>query len=316
MKIMSILLISACIINNVHAESNIFSQPPELGRQDWFLTLLKTLADSGSLNDADRVGVLLGVKFDKTVTNTSPSHAEAFAKSFERVDYTPSTPTWFQAGPIGYAYPGTLGWKPPSDGKSIYFKYYHLERRGLPTENPFLIEFDSVKDDAESTIIFYGINTLTCITLEDITHRFPNIRHMEKTDFSSERYMYYPVIGEENGVVLSFAAMGNKCLSEAYVSEFSQLGKRHARARYKFNKCLQSAAKEFCEDHDQFIPGQHRQTEQENVLRSQMNDYIRKKCVNFNSFYENEPISNEEPPPPVHFGVTPQSHASPCHWYD
>ncbi len=313
---MSILVIGACIVNTVHAESSIFSYPPDIGRQDWFLTLLKTLADAGGLNDADRVGVHLGTKFDKTVTDTSPSHAEAFAKSFERVDYTPSTPTWFQAGPIGYAYPGGLGWNLPSDGKSIYFKYYYLERHGLPTESIGHMQFDSVKDDTESTIIFYGINALMCITLQDITHHFPNIRHMERTDASSERYMYYPDIGEETGVVLSFAAIESQCLAQASISEFSQFGKRHARAQYKFKKCLQTAAKEFCEDHDQFIPGQHRWTDQENALFSQLNNYLRKKCVNFEHFYENEPHSNEEPPSPLSFGITPQSHTSPCHYYD
>jgi hypothetical protein len=298
--VVSIMAAGLSIVNTSRADSDNAAMPPDVGRQEWFLNLLKTLADTGGLNDADKVGRILGVSFEKTVTNTSPSHLEAFAKSFERIDYVPSTPTWFRAGPVGYAYPGALGWNLPSDGKSINFKYYHLERYGLPTESVGSIEFDSAKEDTESTLIFYGISAFTCITLKDITSRFPDIFHMEKTDASSERYNYYPPVGEEAGSVLSFGA--TECLSDVSISEFSAFGKRHARAQYKFNRCLQGAAKEFCQDHGP----------EENALSLTMQNYLRQKCVNFDHFYGDEPHSNEEPPPRIHF----ESQTSPCRHYD
>jgi hypothetical protein len=298
----SILACGLFVTNTAHSDSNNSPMPPDVGRQAWFLNLLKTLAGTHGLNDADKVGNILGVSFEKTVTNTSPSHAEAFAKSFERIDYTPNKPTWFQAGPIGYAYPGALGGNPPSDGKSIYFKYYYLERHGLPTESLGTMEFDSAKDDTESTIMFYGVSAFTCITLRDITSRFPSIHHMRRTDASSEAFIYYPPIDEEAGSVLSFAATEGQCLSEVHISEFSAFGKRHARAQYKFDTCLREAAKDFSQKQECWTP-------------QEIEWHLRQECVNLNHFYENEPHSNEEPPPRLNVEI-PQSHTQPCHYHD
>ena len=292
----SIMAFGLFVAKTAHSDSNNFSMPPDVGRQVWFLDLLKALADTHGLNDADKVGNMLGVSFEKTLTNTSPSYAEAFAKSFERIDYIPSKPTWFQ---------GTLAWNPPSDGQSIYFKYYYSERHGLPTEDLSPIEFDSAKDDTKSTMIFYGVSAFTCITLRDITSYFPNIHHMRKTDVGSEAYMYYPPPGEEAGSVLSFAAPEGQCLSEVHISEFSAFGKRHARARYKFNACLRDAANEF---RSQISKKQDCWTDAE------VEWHLRQKCLNFNHFYEDEPHSNEEPPPPLNFEM-PRSSTSPCHYH-
>ncbi len=299
--IASIMACGLLVTNIAHSAPSSFAVPPDIGRQTWFLDLLKTLADTHGLNNADKVGNILGVSFEKAVTNTSPSHDEAFAKSFERIDYTPNKPTWFQAGPIGYAYPRV------SDGNSIYFKYYYLERHGLPTESLGSIEFDSAKDDTQSTIIFYGVSAFTCITLRDITSYFPNIHHKGKTDASPEAYMYYPAVGEEAGSVLSFAAIEGECLPEVEISEFSSFGKRYARAQYKFDRCLQDAAEEFRQDHGQFL-------KQDCWTPQEIEWHLRQKCVNFNHFYQDEPHSNEEPPPRLNF-ETPQSQASPCHYH-
>jgi hypothetical protein len=283
-----------------------FAAPPDIGRQAWFLDLLQTLADIHGLNNADKVGSILGVTFAKTVTTTSPSHAEAFAKSFERTDYTLNKSTWFRAGPIGDADLAGLGGNPPTDGKYIYFKYYYLERHGLPTESLGPLAFDDAKDDAESTIIFYGVSALACVTLRDITSHFPEIHHMKRTDASPEAFMYYPPIGEEAGSILSFAAPEGQCLSQVSISEFSGFGKRHARAQYKFERCLQNAAHEFVQNHG---PA----SKQDCWTPQEIEWHLRQTCVNFDHFYQEEPHSNEDPPPRLNFR-TPESQASPCHY--
>ena len=51
---------------------------------------------------------------------------------------------------------------------------------------------DIPKNDSQTTIIFYGIDKLSCITLHDIQSFFPGIYHMGATDAGSERYLDYP----------------------------------------------------------------------------------------------------------------------------
>ena len=75
-----------------HAEQKAFASPPDEGKQAWFLGMLKALADVDALNDPAKVGAILGVKFSKTVVTSGPSHMEAFAKAFERDEYTPIDP--------------------------------------------------------------------------------------------------------------------------------------------------------------------------------------------------------------------------------
>ena len=279
-----------------YAENKTVAAPPDQGKQTWFLNLLKTLADTDALDDPDQVGAILGVRFNQTVVTTGPSHVEAFAKSFERDEYTPTDETWFTAGPPGYASTGNFkpsgrngfvaGIDPTATGKNVNLKYFESKRFELPDDN-VILRADIPKNDTHTTVIFYGIDKLTCITLQDIKSFFPGIHHMEGTDASSERYQYYPPVREESGNVLSFEAPEAKCVTEATVSEVSGFGKRIKRATLKFAKCLQQAGTAFCRKHPNATPPDFQ-------INVQLKSHLRESCGNLDAFYEKEPPNGKE----------------------
>jgi hypothetical protein len=305
-----IILVLGVVFSHIaHAEDGTFANPPEKGRQVWFLTMLKTLADSDGLDDPVKVGAILGAKFDKNVVTTSPSHMESFANSFERDEYTPETTTWFLAGPGGYASTGNfrpngqdgfaLGVDPVAKGGKVNFKYFQSKRFGLPevSDSNFILS-DGVKNDSQVSIIFYGIDKLTCVTLQDVRRQFPGITHMAATDVGAERYLYYPRAREEAGAVLSFVVPEGSCVSDASVDDFSAFGMRHARAQYKFIDCAQKSAREFCS-------GRPHASARDLPLQARFNAYIRSRCVSLNAFYDKEPRTNREPPGKIDYSSVP-----------
>ena len=112
LSLAGLMLAAMCafLAQAAQGDSKTFASPPGQGLQAWFLDMLKTLADTDDLTDPAKVSAILGVKFDKNVVTTKPSHMESFAKSFERDEYTPAGTTWFTAGELGYA--STGNWKP------------------------------------------------------------------------------------------------------------------------------------------------------------------------------------------------------------
>ena len=293
------LVLAACcsfFLQAAHAESKAFASPPDQGRQTWFLGMLKTLADVDALNDPTKVGAILGVKFSKTVVTSGPSHMEAFAKAFERDEYTPIDPTWFTAGPPGYASTGNFkakgrngfvaGIDPTATGTKVTLKYFESKRFGL-LDTP-TVRADIPKNDTQTTVIFYGIDKLTCISLQDIQSFFPEIQHVNATDASSERYLYSPPAREESGNVLSFEAPGEQCLTEATVHEFSGFGKRIRRAVIKLAQCLQDAGTAFCRSHPDATP-------RDFSIAGQLKSHLRESCESLDAFYEKEPQNGQEP---------------------
>jgi hypothetical protein len=305
--ILMALVLFGIVPHRAQARDASFASPPLVGRQAWFLDMLKALADADGLADPDKVGAILGVKFDKTVVTTSPSHDEQFAKSFERDEYVPTTATWFTAGPPGFASTGNFrpdgrdgfvaGVDPVARGDAVNFKYFQSRRFGLPEEST-LIAFDGLRDDSQASVLFYGIDKFTCLGVKDIQARFPGIHHMEATDASAEGYLYYPPVREDSGTVLSFTAPRGRCVTDASVIDFSAFGKRQARARYKLLHCAHDAATSFCSQHPDASP-------RDAALRAQFNTHVRQACGNLNAFYDKEPRTNLPPPGPVDYGSVP-----------
>lgn len=301
LSLAGLMLAAMCafLAQAAQGDSKTFASPPGQGLQAWFLDMLKTLADTDDLTDPAKVSAILGVKFDKNVVTTKPSHMESFAKSFERDEYTPAGTTWFTAGEPGYA--STGNWKPNggngfvagvdprASGKQVNFKYFKSKRFGLDGDMTILRP-DIPKNDSQTTIIFYGIDKLSCITLHDIQSFFPGIYHMGATDAGSERYLYYPPPGEESGNVLSFeAAPEGKCVTEATVHEFSGFGKRIKRATLKFAKCMQDAGTEFCKKYPDANPRTFR-------AHGELKAYLHESCGGtLDAYYQKEPSNGEAP---------------------
>jgi hypothetical protein len=154
---------------------------------------------------------------------------------------------------------------------------------------------DIPKNDSQTTIIFYGINKLSCITLHDIQSFFPGIHHMEATDASSERYLYYPPPREESGNVLSFEAPEGQCVTEDTVQEFSGGGKRIKRAILKFAKCMQDAGTKFCKKYPDANPKTFK-------AYSELKTHLRERCGStLDSYYQKEPPSGEAPPEGINY---------------
>ena len=287
------LLVLLLLAGGAHAQARAFAAPPDTGRATWFLDMLKALSDVDGLSDPDKVGAILGVRFSKTVLKTSPSHMEAFAKSFERDEYVPVTKTWFVAGPPGYARTGNFrpngqsgysaGADPVARGDAVNFKYFQSRRYGLP-EQDSLIMFDRVKDDSETSVIFYGIDKLACITVQDVQARFPGIRHMVATDASAERYVYHARLHEDAGTVITFTAPQGRCMTDASAEEFSSFGKRHGRAQVKFNACLKEAATAYCAQYPKA------------TLLGNLTEIARQRCDGLQSLFDKEPRTNVMPP--------------------
>lgn len=299
MSLAGLVLAALCsfLLQAAHAETKVFATPPAQGKKTWFLGMLKTLAETDALDDPGTVGGILGVKFSKTVVTSGPSHMEAFAKSFERDEYTPIDRTWFTGGPPGYASTGNFkpngrngfaaGIDPTAMGAKVNLKYFESKRFGLSDED-FTLRADAPKNDTHTTVIFYGVDKLTCITRQDIESFFPEIHHMSATDASSERYLYYPPAREESGNVLSFEAPGEKCLTEATVNKFSGFGKRIKRAVLKFAKCLQDAGTEFCRAHPDA-------TTRDLRIHDELKSHLRENCGSLDAFYEKESQDSQEP---------------------
>ena len=91
LSLAGLMLAAMCafLAQAAQGDSKTFASPPGQGLQAWFLDMLKTLADTDDLTDPAKVSAILGVKFDKNVVTTKPSHMEFFAKSFERDEYSP-----------------------------------------------------------------------------------------------------------------------------------------------------------------------------------------------------------------------------------
>ena len=87
------------------------------------------------------------------------------------------------------------------------------------------------------------------------------------------------------------------------IEDFSSFGRRHARAEYKFTHCAQDAARTFCAQH---ADGSARDFK----LHDQVDAAIRDKCVSLNSFYDNEPRTNQDPPGKINYANLPTS----CPW--
>lgn len=282
-------------------------RPPAVGRQAWFLDLLRTLADSEGPDDPDKVGAILGVRFDKRVVTTSPSHEERFAKSFERDEYIPASATWFAAGPTGHASVGNWrpdggngvvsGVDPVARGDLVNFKYFKSQRFGLLEKNA-LFSFEVVDNDSQTSILFYGIDKLTCLTMKDVQSRFPGLTHMEGTDASAERYLYYAKPREDAGAVLTFPAPRGQCVTEAAIEDFSAFGKRALRARFKFIACQQAVAKAYCA-HD---PARSLQEFRGYAL---FNATLRQRCEGLNAYVQREPRNNADPPGKLNDAIEP-----------
>lgn len=291
-----LVAMACCVFLRVdHAAAAVsLEKVPAQGRQAWLLDLLKSLADADALDDPAQVGALLGVKFDKSVVTTSPSHMESFARRFERDEYTPVTPTWFVAGPPGYATTGNwrpdghsgfmAGVDPVAKGGAVNFKYFESKRFGLPEDPGRPLAFDFVRDDTQVSILFYGLDRLTCITLGDLHKHFPGLVHMEGTDASAERYLYHAVSREDAGAVLSFTApRQGECFTDASVLDFSAFGNRHLRAQAKLFRCIHQAATAFCAPHPSA------------ALSAAFNTYARKQCGSLNTIFDAEPRTNQAP---------------------
>ena len=287
------ILVCAC------SEGEPVARPPVVGREAWFLDQLKSLADADDLSDPIKVGAILKISFAKSVQTTSPSHMEAFAKTFERDEYTPTARTWFVAGPPGYASTGNFkpdghsngfsaGRDPVARGNSVNFKYFESKRFGLAGQSNMAF-FDSTTDDNQTSVIFYGIEKLTCMTFADVRAVFPGLFHMGATDASAERYIYYAPRREDAGTVLSFAAPDGRCITEASVEQFSQFGNRYARARYNYVGCLEETAKSFCSQHGDGSP-------QSAASYDGLNAAMRSRCGTFEPYFESEPRTNLKAP--------------------
>jgi hypothetical protein len=225
-----ISLLGAC------SQNEAIFKPPAVGRQAWFLDQLKSLADSNDLSDPVAVGTILKITFVKRVIATSPSHMESFGKTFERDEYMPTARTWFVPGPPGYA--STLrfmparhregfasGMDPVEVGDTATVKYFESKRYGL-SEKDSLGNSGEIFNDSQTSLFFYGIDSLTCITLTDVRANFPGLVHMDATDIGSERYVYYRTPNAEPSTVLTFSPPEGQCITEAHIDQFKKLSRR------------------------------------------------------------------------------------------
>ena len=79
LSLAGLMLAAMCafLAQAAQGDSKTFASPPGQGLQAWFLDMLKTLADTDDLTDPAKVSAILGVKFDKNVVTTKPSHMES-----------------------------------------------------------------------------------------------------------------------------------------------------------------------------------------------------------------------------------------------
>ncbi len=266
-----------------HAQAKTFATPPDSGRAAWFLDMLKALSDVDGLSDPDKVGAILGVRFRKAVTTTSPSFDERFGKSFKRDEYVPVDKTWFIAGPPGYASTGDLGWNhPAARGDAVNFKYFQSTRHAMADRNRDIQGL--VRDDSHTLLMFYGLDKLACITVQDVQVRFPGIDHMLRTDASAESYVYHPPMNQDGEIVVSFAAPRGRCMTDASAEEFSWAGKHQGRAMARFSACVEQVAASWCADYPR------------DELAANFNEVARKRCGALVTFDDKDPRTNVMPP--------------------
>ena len=278
-----VLLALVAFAVGVHAQARTFAKPPDTGRAAWFLDMLKALSDVDGLSDADQVGAILGVRFSKRVTTTSPMFEERDAKSFERDEYVPVARTWFVAGAPGYASTGNLGWNhPAARGNAVNFKYFQSTRHGTEDQR-YRVE-QLAQDDSHTGVFFYGLDKLACITVQDVQARFPTIDHMERSDARAELYVFHAPMNQDGEIVVSFAAPRGGCIADAAAEEWSWSGKHRGPAMARFNACVEQAAAGWCAEYPKA------------ELAAHFNEVARKLCGALVTSDDKDPRTNVMPP--------------------
>ena len=276
------LLLLLCLVvfaAGAHAQARTFATPPDTGRGAWFLDMLEALSDVDGLSDPDKVGAILGVRFNKTVATKSPQYSESFAKKFERDEYVPTAKTWFVASPSAHA---------------LMLKYSQLKLQGVKPQDRY-IGSTRFKDEVSTYVVFHGIDKLVCVTVSEVEKRFAGLYHMEASDAAAESYLYRAPIREDAGSDITFMAPRGRCMTDVTVEESSSYGKHHRRAKAKFNACVLVVEKWWCNEYPRA------------ELAAHFSEVVHQRCAGLDELYDKEPSNDVMPPPDDLYSQLPVS---------
>lgn len=253
-----------------------------------FLVRLKSVADSGALNDVDKTMKLLGMGYGEKTTEMTPSPPDCsidwHPKSTLKTDVQRTGSDWYQPtqfGVLNLAVPGTFV-NPPEIVKGEPIMNYAVTHTVRCTDKFRL------QDSTEAKLDLYRLPPYACVTVPDIARVFPGARSQYATD-GYLPYSYEGHLDEDTGTSVTFSfRMGESCALGISIEQSQESGMRFRRAVYKFQLCWAETRVDYCAGLSQSERGQPRSGE--------MSQYIQDRCPTMNALYLKEPLTGELPP--------------------
>jgi hypothetical protein len=266
-----------------------------------FIRRLRSVADSGSLNDVAKTMNLLDMTYHANTVQMAASPPDCSIDWHPRSQLTTNVqqvgsdwyvPTQFGVQnlsvPAVFINPATTITGNPAVRYSV--------TRTIRCTDSFRLQ-----DNTEATLDLDPLPPFLCLTKPDIAAALPRSYPENATDGVSF-FRYQGHLDDDTGTTLSFFfRAGARCALSATIRQSQESGLRVQRAASKFQACSADATQMLCSSHE--AVGWKDKTLDE---REQ---YISQRCGTLNALYLKEPLSGEPPPPPPPPSV---SNRTPC----
>ena len=253
-----------------------------------FLTRLKSVADSGMLDDVDKTMKTLDMGYNAQTWQMAASPPDCsidwHPKSELKTTVQRTGDDWY--GPTQF---GVLNFHVPAffvnplivikDAPAILYTVTHTVR---------CTDSFRIQDSTEAKLDFIRLPPFACITVPDIVRVFPGVRPHFATD-GALPYAYQGHLDDDTGTDVTFAfRAGASCALGVNITQSQENGLRFRRAVYKFQLCWAETRVDYCAAHKQNA------ADAPNV--QDMSQYIMKRCPTMNALYLQEPRTGDLPP--------------------
>ena len=234
-KVVAFTIFLACLISQPPAawsdENAATSGPPEKGRGEWLVGILKQLANNGNLTDATWVGRTLQIKFKLTgdlLARTAGGEcaaSETYAP-LSVANYLPEDSGWFRPTAEGVPYavrPGGTSALPTQASEGLKDMTPPSPKMEYEIKKGECRGATKVADRSSAILFFNQLQVFACITEPDLKKFLPGVRQELGLD-GSVPYSYLGRRNPDAGTRIGFEFWGAPCLSEVRVEEAWRYG--------------------------------------------------------------------------------------------
>lgn len=253
-----------------------------------FLTRLKSVADSGMLDDVDKTMKTLNMGYNAQTSQMAASppdcaidwHPKSELKTIaQRTGNDWYGPTQF--GILNFHVPVFFANAPEviKDAPEMLYTVTHTVR---------CTDSFRIQDSTEAKLDLFRLPPFACITVPDIVRVFPGVRPHFATD-GALPYAYQGHLDDDTGTDVTFAfRAGASCALGVNITQSQENGLRFRRAVYKFQLCWAEKRVDYC--------AAHKQDGADAPNVQDMSQYIIKRCPTMNALYLKEPHTGDPPP--------------------